>query len=100
MATMLELPPREVVMSSRSIPAALLIEILMVGVCGAKATGPTPLPATRSAARPTTQQVPALVSALSSDDWKERQKARDELSAMGPLAETHLRARLKDKPDP
>jgi hypothetical protein len=100
MTTVVELPAREVVMSSRLIPAALFFAIFIFGPRAANAAGPTTLPATPSAARPTTQRVRALVGALSGDDWKERQKARDELGAMGPLAEAELRARLKDKPDP
>ena len=53
-------------------------------------------PATRPAAHPTTQQVKTLVDSLSSDEWKLRQKAMDELAAMGSLAESELRRRLKD----
>jgi len=78
-----------------SISCVLFFAILVLSPCDGSAAGP----ATRPAARPTTQQVRILVAALSSDDWKERQKAMDGLGALGPSAEAELRARLKENPD-
>jgi hypothetical protein len=83
-------------MSALSFSASLM---LVLGLGSRLAIGAAPL-ATRPAARPTTQQVQSIVDLLASDDWKVRQKAMEDLTALGPLAEGDLRARLKKNPDP
>ena len=69
---------------------------VLILVCLITHAGYAAAPATR----PTTQQVKLLVDLLSNDDWKIRQKAMDDLTLIGPLAEAELRRRLDAKPDP
>ena len=83
-------------MSANRIAAALVLVFLFL----VSPTAHAATPATRPTAVPATQRVNDLIAALSKDDWKERQKAMDNLSRLGPLAEAQLRAKLKENPDP
>jgi len=83
-------------MFANRISVALILAFLVF----VQSTAHPAAPATRPAAGPTTQRVNNLITALSSDDWKAREKAMNDLSTLGPLIEAQLRARLKENPDP
>src|SRR5205085_297910 len=82
-------------MSTKRITVSLVLVLLLISSAGRAAT-----PATRPTAVPTTQRVNTLIANLANDDWKERQKAMDVLTKLGPLAEAQLRAKLKENPEP
>src|SRR4051812_42312592 len=85
-------------MSAKSIFAAVILALLLLAQ-PATVAAPATQPTTRRAG-PTTQRVNRLVDALASDDWKERQKAMDDLGMLGQLVEAQLREKLKQNPDP